>query len=411
MASSLTSTSSHASYITERNPGKYGGRQEDYISQSHRAIEVATRQIGVGVSEGKDVTALFYEVLRDLSAARQNIAIAHGTNSAESFGRKRELPCTPEELARGENARYIGAFTLLDGEEYSEYNSLFLDRLQRALRTLRHDIRGFSQTTYEETKKVLGRVNKFSAEVLTGEVLLRLGTIPTIEELNAAITIEGRKPENIIDFVNSREAMLSLKSSAPDLDKRLRMSHYLKALAIECPSPTKMATPSGEVIVAGNPGNLKSMYVLATNRLEVDGKLYAISQYLTWMYCNYSEDPVDRMKRHSKVMVIHQDTFLIETTLKNIAKIFQEAILWNRDKEGLTDLKNKVALLRYEFSHNMPFQRGSAAIAEWLEAAVYRYHGFTEFRHVKTSLTDLEALTSLTVDDFMKRYDRTIIMA
>ena len=59
----------------------------------------------------------------------------------------------------------------------------------------------------------------------------------------------------------------------------------------------------------------------------------------------------------------------------------------------------------------MPFIRGSAAIAEWLEAAIYHYHGFTEFHHSKTSLSDLEALTSLTLEDFMKRYDRTIALA
>jgi hypothetical protein len=189
------------------------------------------------------------------------------------------------------------------------------------------------------------------------------------------------------------------------------MSHYLKALAIECPSPKQIPTASGRIILAGNPSNLKSMYVLATNRLEVDGKLYAMSQYLTWMYCDYSEDPVDRMVKHSKVMVIHQDTFLIETTVKNIAKIFKESVLWNRDKDSLADLKNKVALLRYEFAHSMPFVRGSAAIAEWLEAAIYHHHGFTEFRHSKTSLTDLEALTSLTLEDFMKRYESTFLLS
>jgi len=411
MASSLTSASSPTSYITERSPGKYGGMQKDYAFQSKRAIEAAKIQISIGVSEGKDITALFHEVLHELASARQRIAADHRTKFSECFGRKRDLSPSPEDLARGVKAQFIGAFTLLTGKEYSEYNSLFLDRLRLVLNTLKHDIRGFSETTYEETKKVLGLVNKFSAEVLTGESLLRLGAIPTIEELNAAITIEGDKPINIIDFTNSREAMLSLKSSAPDLYKRLRMSHYLRALAIECPSPNQIRTDSGEIILEGNPGNLKSMYVLATNRLELDGKLYAMSQYLTWMYCNYSQDPVDRMVKHSKVMVIHQDTFLIETTLKNIAKIFKESVLWNRDKESLVDLKNKVALLRYEFAHNMPFIRGSAAIAEWLEAAIYHYHGFTEFHHSKTSLSDLEALTSLTLEDFMKRYDRTIALA
>ena len=407
----MTSASSYASYITERNPGKYGGRQEDYVAQSQRAIDSATRQIIAGVSEKKDLTVLFFEVLHDLSAARQNIARTHGTETSESFGRRRGLVCTAEELGKGEDPGFISPYTILKGEEYSEYNSLFMGRLHRVLSTLRHDKRSFSETAYKETKTALGRVNKFEVEVLNNEAVLRLGAIPTIEELNAAITIEGRKPGTIVDFINSKEAILSLKTSVPDLYKRLRISLYLREIALSFPSPKKITTPSGEVTVAENEGNLKSLYVLATNRLEVNGKLYAISQYLTWMYCNHSEDPVDRMVRHSKVMIIHQDTFLTEDTLKDISKVFKETVLWNRDEESLVHLKNKVALLRYEFSHNMPFQRGSAAIGEWLEIAIYRYHGFTKSHHSKTYLTDLEALTSFSLDDFLKRYDKTITIA
>ena len=130
MASSLTSASSPTSYITERSPGKYGGMQKDYAFQSKRAIEAAKIQISIGVSEGKDITALFHEVLHELASARQRIAADHRTKFSECFGRKRDLSPSPEELARGLKAQFIGAFTLLTGKEYSEYNSLFLDRLR-----------------------------------------------------------------------------------------------------------------------------------------------------------------------------------------------------------------------------------------------------------------------------------------
>ena len=56
----------------------------------------------------------------------------------------------------------------------------------------------------------------------------------------------------------------------------------------------------------------------------------------------------------------------------------------------------------------MPFARGSAAIGEWLEASIYHYHGFDGFHHKTTTLGDLEAITALSLSDFLNRYDETI---
>jgi hypothetical protein len=128
-------------------------------------------------------------------------------------------------------------------------------------------------------------------------------------------------------------------------------------------------------------------------RLQVEGKMVPLSQYITWMCVDQEEDTIDRMTNESVSTIIHQDPFLIREMLQDVAKLFKEAVLWNRDKDDLKKLKDRVALIDYELSHAMPFYRGSAAIAEWIEMALYQYHGFT-LRYLPEKLVNLEALTS-----------------
>ena len=48
-------------------------------------------------------------------------------------------------------------------------------------------------------------------------------------------------------------------------------------------------------------GSLKSHWVLVTRRTETDKKMYASSQYLTWMHCNYKNDPVEKPSEDSSL--------------------------------------------------------------------------------------------------------------
>jgi hypothetical protein len=120
------------------------------------------------------------------------------------------------------------------------------------------------------------------------------------------------------------------------------------------------------------------------------------------MYCDYEEDPVEHMKERSKITIIHQDEFLIDATLKDIAALFKKALMC--DKENFSDLKDAVMLMSYELDHNMPLGRGSSAVGEWMEQAIYASKGY-QMKYAISKLLNLEAVTS-TLPEFVENYSK-----
>src|SRR5262249_5593987 len=116
------------------------------------------------------------------------------------------------------------------------------------------------------------------------------------------------------------------------------------------------------------------------------------------------EDPVEHMTGRSIVAILHQDPFLIEFMLNDIAKIFKRIIEWN--SADIKTLKEDIALFQYEFAHDMTFTRGSAAISEYFEMAFYEYHGF-KLSYNDEKMVNLEALTS-SLKEFVQNYDSMI---
>lgn len=111
------------------------------------------------------------------------------------------------------------------------------------------------------------------------------------------------------------------------------------------------------------------------------------------------------MVQCSTMLLIHQDPFLVEETLPEIAKFFADAVLW--DGKEIADLKEKIAKFRYLFAHTTPFSRGSASIAEWFEQILYQFHGF-EVDYNNEVMIDLEAFSSPLWSDFIAKYPEMI---
>lgn len=65
-----------------------------------------------------------------------------------------------------------------------------------------------------------------------------------------------------------------------------------------------------------------------------------------------------------------------------------------------------MALFSYELAHAMPFARGSAAVAEWFEQAIYRFHGY-ELSYDNSKMVNLEALTTM-LPEYFNNYDSLI---
>ena len=87
--------------------------------------------------------------------------------------------------------------------------------------------------------------------------------------------------------------------------------------------------------------------------------------------------------------------------LQEMASAFQKAVLW--DRRDLFELKKLMALFRYGLVC-MPFARGTAAITEWLEAALYEYHG-VQFQCDRDRMIDLEAYVHPFFSDFLEVYN------
>jgi anaerobic ribonucleoside-triphosphate reductase len=112
------------------------------------------------------------------------------------------------------------------------------------------------------------------------------------------------------------------------------------------------------------------------------------------------------MVNHSVVMVIHQHESYLAETLKEVAEIFEGIIRW--DGRDLSKLKRLMALLRYELV-SMPFARGTAAITEWLESALYGYHKI-QFQSDFHRMADLEAYVHPFFSDFLDAYNAITIL-
>lgn len=392
-------------YFFAKKPDIFGDDQPDYIKKSKAIIQETVKRFEDGMDSSRDLTSIFFETIAFLGEKRHEIAADHHycAEYASMFGKRRD----GDKIPGGVGMTFLNI-------QYEEYGQLMMKRLAAIVDKMKHDLKGFAEKTKKVEERCLGRLSTFEVEIVDAQDVPKAGWHPgvTFEEFCAAA---GIPPEEVSkldedDTIVTKEFLRRIKLNHPVLYKRLKISAAFGQFIETFPSPTKRDLPDGSFTYDGVTGNLKSLFVLATKRLEIGGKLVSVAQYLTWMYCTFKEDPVERMVRCSKVASIHQDTFLIAMTLDDVAAIFANAMVWNRATESVQDLRDRVCLLRYGFSHAMPFSRGSAAIGEWLEAAIYKYHGFLNFRYVPEKCVELEAITSTCLSEFRKNYNESIIL-
>jgi Avirulence protein len=372
-----------SSYIVDRVPTNYGGQQQHYLEQTNKIVVETAEKFRKAVQEKEDLQAIFHQTLTKLGEMRNTIAKEHKTNDGDVFGVRRD----------SDNFRSICGITPLSFP-YEEYNKKLLPVLQKHLGVMKHTCKEFQQKELSiQGKPCLGRASSMALSILPFEDMKKWAFLLTGEEVTRLCMLcsitppeDSSQMQVLFDsMIINREAMSTLKQKSIEDYKRLKVC---------------LAIADIKERYVGR----KSDWVVVTIRSEVDGKMYALSQYLTWMNRDFFEDPVEHMTDRSIVTILHQDPFLIDLMLNDIAKIFKEAIGWN--KENVTLLKNQIALLQYELAHAMPFIRGSAAISEWLEMAIYRFHGFT-LTYNPDKMVNLEALTSL-LDEFVQNYDSMI---
>lgn len=376
-----------STYIIDRNPYKYGGQQQIYVEQVNGIVTNAADSFSHAVALKLDLTELFQQTLATFGEFRNQIAVNHGTEDAGFFG-----------VRRDQEGSFAGHFAMTPlSHPYDAYNARLLCVIQKHLGTMEHTLERFQQAELQVTfAKCQGKSSALEISLIPRDMLknlsnyLTVGTYQRLCKLCLVDPISTQDADQLLDnftlLIVNKAAMQRLKLKSLDDYKNLKI-----LLAI--------------IHVRKNyPKGGKSDWILVTNRCEVNGKMYALSQYLTWVYFDRVHDPIQWMTDVSIISILHQDPFLVETMLTDIAKIFKRALEWNGEKIG--DLKGHMALFRYELAHAMPFHRGSAAVAEWFERAIYRCHGL-HITYAPEKMVDLESLTS-PLKQFVEGYDSMI---
>ncbi len=386
--SALPSLSS-STYVIDRAPQRFGGQQRDYEERSQRIVEQTAQEFRDAVRNGLDLTEVFHRVLGDLGRQRGQIARDHGYADKGRFG-----------IARDSEEGFLGpvAMTILT-RPYEAYNPKVVSVMQRYLRRMGHSLREFTEKekSFPEASS-LGRRMKTTVNIYSSEDQEKWLAVDTREKVSQLYELSGvplpedrslRSEQLAQILTENRAAMIRLKERSPEKYKFLKLNQIISQMR-------RIETD-----------RRKSDFALVSRYLEIDNKLYAITQFLTWMYRDFMQDPVEKMSHHSVAALIHQDPFIIKSTLDGAAKVFKEAIECNR--EDLKTLKEKVLLVNFLAAHAMRSSRGESAIIEWLERAIYAYHGL-KVEYNQSKMVNLEALTS-TLDEFAREYDSCVAIS
>ena len=332
------------------------------------------------VSNQEDLKKGYFELDDDHDTERHDIAKKQGDAAAANFGRKRN---TREEIQKLD----IYPYSPLNYSAYKEYGDKLLASLQERLKKIPHDNKGFhAKMERTEEPPCLGRRSEVVIEVLSQQ------------------DIKERKWDREADWTSSKKAceilmkkwiwakdkMTALKNAEPDLWKQDCMRFHIQTLNDTFDKFKK------------------THYVLVTQNFQINDKMVPISQFLTWLECNGKDDPIQNMTGNSVIVILHQDPLLLDETLQDIAAVFETAVQC-KPQDNVEELQNHQGLLRYEQAHAMPKFRGSCAEAEWKERTIYGHHGH-DTAYASNKCTDLEALTSFSLHEFMQRYPSTIIL-
>lgn len=377
-----------STYIFERAPHRFGGQQQAFVDASNAIVQNAANLFRNAISSNQDLIQLFFNTLASFGADRKSIAVDHGTPGAKDFGVRRDSDA--EEWRGGWLYNYFSPFamTRLSGP-YSEYNARLVSQIQKQLKTMEYDKAEFKQTKSQVNfDPCLGRDSIAEYSILTREINDWEKFFFTEKDYQRIYELCEVAPtgDSIEPLLRNKDAMQKLWEKSPEYYRRIKLLTSKNDLKHTFPKERK------------------SDWIHVAVRTQLNGKLRVFSEYLTWAYRDLVNDPVDKMMGRSIIAILHQDPFLIDMMLDDMSKIFKTTIEWNG--KNLKDLKDQVALFRYEFSHAMPFRRGSSAVAEWFERALYAFHGM-KVAYNPDKLVDLEALTS-SLKEFVDNYDSMI---
>lgn len=366
-----------SNYVFNHFPNKYGSNQPNFVRRSEALSSTTSTLIKRAVERIDDLEELFHQTLQKLSDARKQIAKEHKTIDAESFGKRRD----------GADFNDIAAGSYIS-QEY----------VARIIATVQSDL--FKLLPFNPkrmqcpSEPFLGRRSLISYEILkrqnktqwrhkyTRLVHLHVCSLSGVSIHDYPFNMDG-----VLNLSKNKIAMENLKKNAPLNYKKFKLDACFKDFIEQYPL------------------SRKSDFILATVRLELNEKMFAVSQFFI-NFPEASEDHlrIEAMKNRSAVLIVHQDPFLIEPMMKDIAIIFAQVIRCPSNDQK--SIKSQMTLFKYQFSVAMPFFRGTAAISEWFEKALYAYHGYS-LNYNEEKMPTFEAWIS-TLKQFADNYDSMV---
>lgn len=366
----------HSTYIVSRDPNRFGGKQDYFVQEGRRIVSTLIERFRGAKDRRDDLIELFKTTLRFLCEERNRIARQQNTPKAQDFGVLRSEPGT----FNGPSTE-----TALMGA-YKDYNPRALARLAPVLQKLLPTPNGFKRKNVEFSEpKCEGRK---SLLVLSVHNASNVGewyfSGKDLEELSRRCEIPYPKDEASQNALfTNKEIAKKISDKAPDIFRNMILT-----------MGTKFSLQINQ-----NPKGVE--FVCAAHRLEVGGKMLTLSQFI--ICSSTGMKSLKEMTERHFVVVQHQDPFLHEEMIEDMAKIFAQIIQWN--KKSMKELQTWQALLRYEFSA-MLCKRGSASIAEYFERGLYGVNGFS-VAYRQDVVIDLEAYT-LSFSDFVQKYPSMI---
>lgn len=134
--------------------------------------------------------------------------------------------------------------------------------------------------------------------------------------------------------------------------------------------------------------------------IEINKKKYDLAEYKIQYF---------EAAKETKSYTFHDCPFWVPNhpVFKHVSNLFEEIVKMEDHDLDPQDIKNKIAEFHWLMANTMPFDRGTASIAEVLTDALWLLHGFIPPLTVKQEegkSMDLDAILSPKVEEFQKNY-------
>jgi hypothetical protein len=241
---------------------------------------------------------------------------------------------------------------------------------------------------------------------------IRTLTSPTLEGIRKIIEDLAPKflAENKAVYVKALCGLIESDRDFKLLWQEDKLAKNFSGIEANFPQPGKKSS----LAVREGVENQKTAFVsFDLTACLADNEPMALTRYTTWIDVKPADTPdevFEKMRAHSFVHLLHQDSFEVPKTLKQAEQLFKQAVLWKPLETHLDDLVSKVGQLMFLLAHNHRDIRGTAATSEWLERALYEVNGFKMASDSKR-LPDLIAFANpFSLEQYLKAYKASFIL-